>query len=141
MLAQIGWIQQVIVNKRTSGRWGDSQNIETLIDGHLRVAMAISQGEETDVPVLYVDLEPEEERLALASIDPLSAMAATDKQQLDALLREVSSEDAAVQAMLAELAAKEGIIPPDISFKEYDESIADEVQYLTCPECGHKWPK
>ena len=26
-------------------------------------------------------------------------------------------------------------------FKEYDESIADEVEYNECPECGHKWPK
>ena len=25
--------------------------------------------------------------------------------------------------------------------KEYDESVADEVEYLTCPSCGHKWPK
>ena len=26
-------------------------------------------------------------------------------------------------------------------FREYDESIADEVEYHECPECGHKWPK
>ena len=26
-------------------------------------------------------------------------------------------------------------------FKEYDESVADDVEYITCPECGHKWPK
>jgi hypothetical protein len=26
-------------------------------------------------------------------------------------------------------------------FKEYDESVEDEVEYITCPECGHKWPK
>lgn len=26
-------------------------------------------------------------------------------------------------------------------FPEYDESIADEVEFLECPECGHKWPK
>ena len=24
---------------------------------------------------------------------------------------------------------------------EYDESVADDVEYLECPECGHKWPK
>ena len=29
---------------------------------------------------------------------------------------------------------------PD-EFPEYDESVADEVEYLECPECGHKWPK
>ena len=31
-------------------------------------------------------------------------------------------------------------VPPDI-FPEYDESIADEVEYNECPECGHRWPK
>lgn len=28
-----------------------------------------------------------------------------------------------------------------VEFKEYDESIADEVEYVECPECGHKFPK
>jgi len=27
------------------------------------------------------------------------------------------------------------------SFKEYDESVEDEVEYITCPKCGHRWPK
>lgn len=27
------------------------------------------------------------------------------------------------------------------TFKEYDESISDEVEYCTCPACGHKFPK
>lgn len=26
-------------------------------------------------------------------------------------------------------------------FKEYDESIADDVEFIECPNCGHKWPK
>lgn len=26
-------------------------------------------------------------------------------------------------------------------FKEYDESVENEVEYCTCPSCGHKWPK
>ena len=26
-------------------------------------------------------------------------------------------------------------------FKEYDESVANEVEFLECPHCGHKWPK
>ena len=30
---------------------------------------------------------------------------------------------------------------PDVQFKEYDESVENEVEYLTCPSCGHKWPK
>lgn len=30
-------------------------------------------------------------------------------------------------------------LPSD--FREYDESIAGEVQYVECPQCGHKFPK
>ena len=29
----------------------------------------------------------------------------------------------------------------DVSFKEYDESAADDVQLATCPKCGHSFPK
>jgi ParB-like chromosome segregation protein Spo0J len=29
----------------------------------------------------------------------------------------------------------------DVEFKEYDESAADDVQMLTCPKCGHTFPK
>jgi hypothetical protein len=29
--------------------------------------------------------------------------------------------------------------PPE--FKEYDETTADDVEIITCPECGHRFPK
>jgi len=32
-------------------------------------------------------------------------------------------------------------LPENIVFPEYDESIANEVEWLECPECGHKFPK
>lgn len=94
----MGWVQQVLVNRQTGH----------VIDGHLRVELAISRGEPT-VPVLYVDLAPAEEALILATLDPIGAMAVTDAPKLEELLREVQTGDAAVQAMLAELA--EGATP------------------------------
>ena len=30
---------------------------------------------------------------------------------------------------------------PDIDFKEYDETVEDEVEYISCPHCGEKFPK
>lgn len=30
---------------------------------------------------------------------------------------------------------------PDVDFKEYDESIENEVEFIECPSCGHKFPK
>lgn len=37
--------------------------------------------------------------------------------------------------------AEIGVNLDAVVFPEYDESIADDVEYLECPECGHKWPK
>lgn len=42
-----------------------------------------------------------------------------------------------VDTELDELVAS--VAPP--FFKEYDESIEDEVEYNECPKCGHRWPK
>ena len=63
VLDNVGWVQRVIVNQR-SGH---------VIDGHLRASLAISRGEQ--VPVIYVDVDEDEERLILATLDPLAGMA------------------------------------------------------------------
>lgn len=119
VLNEIGWIQSVIVNQRTG----------FVIDGHLRVALAISHGD-AEMPVVYVDLSDEEEALALASIDPISAMAAVDKELLDSLLRDVSSADAGVQQMLSDLAEKNGLhfggeVEPGEGGDEFDATPDD----------------
>jgi DNA modification methylase len=105
VLDQVGWVQNVLVNQSTGH----------VVDGHLRVALAISRGERS-VPVLYVDLSEDEERLVLASLDPLAAMATTDDEKLRALLADVSVDSEALLAMLARLApgeAREGLTDPD----------------------------
>ncbi len=98
LLDQVGWVQDVVVNRRTGH----------LVDGHLRVELARARGE-TAVPVVYVDLDETEEALVLASLDPLAAMATADPAKLEALLREASVSDAALRAMLDDLAQKTGI--------------------------------
>jgi DNA modification methylase len=98
VLGDIGWVQSVVVNKRTG----------FVLDGHLRVAMAISHGDRA-IPVTYVDLDEAEEAEVLATLDPLAALAVADKQQLDALLREVESGDAGLRKLLDELARANGI--------------------------------
>ena len=40
-------------------------------------------------------------------------------------------------ALLLQQAADEQL---GIEFKEYDESVENEVKYCTCPACGHKFP-
>jgi len=102
----IGFIRSVTVNRRT-GR---------VVDGHLRVTLAARSGVAT-LPVEYVDLSEAEEAQALLSLDPIAAMAASDKQKLDELMRAVQSDDERVQTMLAEMAEREGldygkVVPP-----------------------------
>lgn len=42
-------------------------------------------------------------------------------------------------AALGSFLGNEEALPED--WKEYDESAADDVEFLECPECGHRWPK
>jgi hypothetical protein len=90
VLDRIGWIGDVIVNE-TTGR---------MIDGHLRVEIAIERGEE-GVPVGWVSLSEEEEKYALLSFDPVAAMAESDRRAFRAVADSVDVQDAAVRAMIA----------------------------------------
>lgn len=98
VLDAVGWVQDVIVNRRTGH----------LIDGHLRVSAAISRSEPT-VPVVYVDLDEDEEALILATLDPLGAMATTDREQLADLMADVTREDGAVRETLERVARQEHV--------------------------------
>lgn len=91
-IQEVGYIRSVTVNQRT-GR---------IIDGHLRVEEAIKAGQ-SSIAVEYVDLSPEEEKLALLLLDPIAAMATTETPKLDALLAEVQTGEAGVQKLLDEL--------------------------------------
>lgn len=127
VLETVGFVQQVVINER-SGR---------LVDGHLRVALAARHGDPS-VPAVWVDLDDDEERLILATLDPLGALAETDAEQLRALLADVVTDDEAVQALLANLVGT--VTPAEIiaptEFPEYGDDI--ETQY-TCPSCHYCW--
>ena len=112
VLEHIGWVQQIVVNLRSSVAWGERRGVETLVDGHLRAELALRQGPETELPVTYVDLDPDEERLILASLDPIAAMAHADRDQLVALLASVHSDDDAVRALIEDIARQEHIALP-----------------------------
>lgn len=107
VLDSIGWVQRVIVNKTTGH----------VVDGHLRVALAITHNEQ--VPVDYVELTEDEEKAILASFDYITTLAAYDKDQLDSLLKQVNSDDARVQELLSKLAIQTGVIPPDNPYDEW----------------------
>jgi hypothetical protein len=87
VLREIGIVQNVLVN-RTTGH---------MLDGHLRTAMAIREGQ-PKIPVTFVNLTEEEERAILATFAPLSAMAGQDEEMFKSL---VDGMDDAFRALVA----------------------------------------
>ncbi|AMO58242.1 DNA modification methylase [Endozoicomonas montiporae] len=125
-LEEIGWIQQVIVNQRTGH----------LIDGHLRVELSMREGE-TEVPVIYVDLSEDEEKIALATIDPLSAMAETDQGMLDRLLEGIDVDNDELNSLLESLASPDLLDEPEDGLTD-DDDCPEPRDNTTC-QPGDVW--
>lgn len=70
-LNQLGFIDQVVVNKRTNH----------VINGHLRVELAIANGE-ASIPVAWIDVDVDKENLILATFDRIGEMAQPDEEKL-----------------------------------------------------------
>jgi hypothetical protein len=96
VMNEVGVVQNVLVNQRTG----------MLVDGHLRVALAIKE-RQTTIPVTYVDLDEAEEALILATLDPIAAQAGVDKKRLAETLAAVTTDDVAVAQLIKNLAAAE----------------------------------
>jgi len=119
VLESVGLVQSVIVNQRRG----------FVVDGHLRIAMAMRTGQKT-IPVTYVDLTDEEERIVLASLDSITAMAVPDREKLAELIASVETEEADVLAMLAAVTESDKMPPVE------DAMPARDTRTATCPECG-----
>ena len=112
-LSEVGWVTEVIVN-RTTGH---------LVDGHLRVELATRRGE-ASIPVTYVELSEDEERLVLASLDPIAAMATAEEEQLASLLAGLEPNDEALRALLDDLAREYRLDDVKAGLVDADEAPA-----------------
>lgn len=100
-LDSIGFIQRVLVN-RTTGR---------VIDGHLRIELAVLKGQDL-IPVDYVELTEDEEALALATLDAITEQAEPIPDKLAALLertRALTADRPGLGAMLERLKLRAGM--------------------------------
>jgi hypothetical protein len=118
-LNEVGWVASILVNQRTG----------FVVDGHARIEEALSRHEKT-VPVTYVDLSPEEEKIVLASFDPISAMAETNAENYQELVAELHAQDAEMEAWLR---AQEGTFPKEDDKRPKKGDPTDVV----CPACGN----
>lgn len=95
----LGIIAPILVNART----------QFVIDGHARVEECLTRDENMMIPFIEVDLSEEEEALALASFDWITQMATYDADTLESLLQDVNTDNAALQALLDDMAQQNGI--------------------------------
>jgi ParB-like chromosome segregation protein Spo0J len=120
VIAEAGFVQPILVNVRTG----------YVLDGHLRVALALRRGEAT-LPTIEVDLSEDEEALVLATLDPLSAMAAPDTAKLDALVADIQQQaNPILDALVADI---HGPGPPLAT----ESTPVDPTTH--CPNCGYTW--
>lgn len=110
LLDEVGWVQRVIVNRRT----------QHIVDGHLRVQVAMRRGQPS-VPVLYVDLSEHEERLVLAVLDPIGGLAGTDQDLLDQALKGIEVDNDALGALLDDLRSEEAAADEEVGEADDDD--------------------
>lgn len=125
MLRTVGWVQRVIVNRRTGH----------IVDGHLRVEVALRR-DEPQVPVLYVDLTADEERVVLAAIDPIGGLAETDQDMLDELLTGLETGDKDLDDFLDTLRSPDA---DDIEEGLTDDDEVPDIQTATVSKPGDIW--
>jgi DNA modification methylase len=96
LLAELGYCDALLARELTDGAL-------ELIDGHLRAETT----PDMEVPVLILDVTADEADKLLLTLDPLAGLAEANVEQLTALLASVDTDNEAVEALLAELAAGE----------------------------------
>jgi DNA modification methylase len=96
LLAELGYCDALLGRELADGRL-------QLIDGHLRCETT----PDMEVPVLVLDVTEAEADKLLATLDPLACLAEANRETLSTLLATVDTDSAAVQALLANLAAGE----------------------------------
>lgn len=130
-LTEVGVIAPVIVNQVTGH----------LVDGHARIEEYISAGV-TSVPVAYVELTEDEEKVALLALDPVGAMAVNDVRQLRELLDDVDVSDAGLNSLLDDLRRQsEGYTPelePDILGRMVGDGDIEDAAAGLEPEHGER---
>jgi hypothetical protein len=99
LLRTVGWAAPILVSEQT-GR---------IIDGHMRVSLAVRKGI-ARVPVDYVDLTEEEERKALVYLRRTTQLARIDPVNLEVILNSIETDDDGLAAMARSFAeATEGL--------------------------------
>lgn len=137
-LREVGFARSIVIDEQNTVLAGNA-TIEAAAEAGLTKVQVVDADGETVVAVRRTNLTPAQKaRLALFDNRAAELAEGWDAEVLKALQGEgVSLAGLWGDDELRELYNQ----PPDVNFKEFDESVADEVKYCTCPQCGHVFPK
>lgn len=121
LLDDVGWVDSVVVNERT-GR---------LIDGHLRVKIALERGEDT-IPVTFVDLSEDDERLALAMLDPVAEMALIDRDRATVLAEAFAGRSGKGRQVIDALIRRPAVLDMKNSRRSVNRPTAADLTEIPC---------
>jgi len=129
VLDTVGYADAILVREVSTGY--------EIIDGHLRTSL----DEEQMVPILVLDVNEDEAKRLLLTLDPIAALAESNEIQLASLINELPFDNDALNEMLAALQRTADSTPIDNSgglseFPLFDDDI--ETQYK-CPSCQYVW--
>lgn len=113
VLDEVGWVAPVIENVTTG----------YVVDGHLRLEEALSVGM-ARIPVIRVELSPEEEAEALVTFDGVGQLARWEQERLDDLLTDVHTDSTVIDELLQDLAKTAVDLEPE---KLPEPDVADDL--------------
>ncbi|MGC4107272.1 MAG: hypothetical protein QM753_13195 [Thermomicrobiales bacterium] len=135
-LREVGAARSIVIDEDDIVLAGNATVEAARTAGLTQVQVVEAEGD-TLIAVRRRNLSPEQKR-RLALFDNRAAELATwDRNVLRSLAAEIDLAGIFSDDDLASLLAD----APDITFPEYDESAAEEVAHVTCPQCGHTFPR
>jgi len=134
-LGEVGAARSIVIDEDGTILAGNATVEAAAAAGIERVQVVDADGE-TIVAVRRTGLTPEQ-KTKLALYDNRTAeLAEWDSEVLADVAGEIDLSGMFTDVEQAELGNLS-----KVEFPEFDESVADSVEYITCPKCGHKWPK
>ena len=134
VLDDIGFIAPVVVN----------QNTGHLVDGHLRVSLALRHSVPL-IPVVYVNLTEDEEREALTTFDPITNMANSDMNMLESLIKDLGKVNESTRLLLGNVVheankkALSNLVDPMAGYKGTEEP-PDSIAAPAMPSLADSTP-
>jgi DNA modification methylase len=128
VIDEIGFIDPVLQNDVTGH----------LINGHARTEEALERGMD-QIAVIHIDLSENEERIAIATFDPISGLAITNSEILKKLIGGITTSSQAVSGLLASMMALQPSLPTVTASPDPQFGRAGELRTEWGTETGQLW--